>query len=586
MPGPFLRNALVFALAASALSACGGGDRRAGGGEGGDDVPDSLKYGGTVTVGAYGDLQLMNSLVSSDNNTNSIQREMLFMPLVKYNEKLEPVPWLAERVDTARIAGDSLEITFHLRRDVKWHDGRPTTARDALFTFQRAIDPKTAFPNASAFDMYSKTAQLVDDYTIKFRLRPHSDFLDIWYQTPVMPEHILGSVPPEQLITHPFGTSQPVGNGPFRFLRRVPGQEWVFVANDSFPEALGGRPYVDRVVFRYIPEQTTLLTELITGTIDIYLSPNPKDAAQIKATPSLVVMDSPFRQWVWVGWNTRNPLFSDARVRRALSMAINRRQIVDALLYGYGEVGRSTVTPAHWSYDTTDVKTILPHDTAAARRLLAEAGWTDTDGDGVLDKDGRPFAFTLKTNAGNDLRKDITEIVQADLGRLGIRVEQQLVEWNTLTQQLQGTAGPGGKRTRQVDAVVSGWVDFFRKDDKDILHCSNLENPFQYVGYCNPRVDQLIDTLGVMIDREQAMPLWKEYQHLMVQESPYTVLYYPRRITGVNKRLRGAVMDIRGEFITAREWWIDPAQRRAAAPARPAGAAAPPESAARDTGKR
>jgi peptide/nickel transport system substrate-binding protein len=576
MPGYTLRTALpglAAVLALSALSACGGRDK-GGGDSAGQDVPDSLKYGGTVTVGAYGDLQSMNGLVSSDNNSNSIQREVLFMPLVKYNEKIEPVPWLAEKVDTTQAPGDSLEVTFHLRRDVKWHDGKPTTARDVLFTFERCIDPATAFPNASAFDQYSRKAQLVDDYTIRFRLRPHSDFMDIWYQTSIMPEHILGKVPPAELLTHPFA-DHPVGNGPFRFVRHVSGQDWIFEANPDFPAGLGGKPYIDRLVYRFIPEQTTLLTELTTGRIDVYLSPNPNTANVIKANPQLRLVESPFRQWAWIGWNTRLPMFSDARVRRALTMGINRQEMVDALLYGYADIGRGSVTPAHWSYDPNNPNTLLPYDTVAARRLLAEAGWTDHDGDGIIDKDGKPFRFTLKTNNGNELRADIMQIAQAQLRKLGIDVQLQQVEWTTLIAQMQ-TQMPGPEG-REVQAVVSAWVDFFRKDDKDILHCSNLEKPFQNVGYCNPRVDHYIDTLAVMVDRDQARPVWKEYQEYLVQESPYTVIYYPRRLTGVNKRLNGAVMDVRGEFNTVARWWLHPSQRRASGP---------PPPPARDTGKK
>ena len=528
------------------------------------EVADRERYGGTAVVGSYGDLQTMNSLVSSDYDSSQIQREVLFMPLVKYNEDLEPIPWLAERWDTVRVAPDSLELTFHLRRDVNWHDGEPTTAADALFTYDRAIDPKTAFPNASSFtSFYSPEAELVDPYTIKFRLKPHSDFLDIWYQTPIMPEHILGNVPPEQLINDPFGTQKPVGNGPFRFVRRTPGQEWVFEAYPEFPDSLGGRPYLDRLVYRYIPEQTTLLTEVLTGGVDVYLGPNPNQADQIKAAPDVELVASPFRQWVYLAWNTQLPMFSDSRVRRALTMAIDRQGIVDALVYGYGEAGRSTVTPAHWSYDADDPAVHLPYDTAQARQLLAEAGWIDRDDDGMLENEqGEEFRFTLKTNQGNDLRKDITEIVQAQLRPLGIGVEPRLVEWNTMIEQLQGNLNGQGERERDFEAVISSWVDYFRKDDADVLHSRNLNNPFQYVGYTNPRADELIDSVGVLTDRETAMPLWREYQRLMVQESPYTILYYPQRLAAVRTRLQDVEMDTRGEFIDVADWWIPPSLRR------------------------
>jgi peptide/nickel transport system substrate-binding protein len=551
------RRAIDVLLGLAALvtmAGCGTGDRSEA--SSGADIPESERYGGTVVVAGIADLASMNPLTSTDNTSNSIQRDLLFMPLIRYDENINAVPWLAESWDTIRVAPDSIDLIFHIRRDIRWHDGEPTTGEDVVFTFDRAIDPLTAFPNSSGFDQYSREAELIDPYTVRFRLRPHSDFMDMWYQTPIVPRHVLEDVPPEQLITHAFGTASPIGNGPFRFVRRTPGQEWIFEANPDFPEALGGRPYLDRFVYRVIPEMTTLLTELLTGSIDIYLGPNPNQADQIEAAPGVRLAATPGRQWNYLAFNTRLPMFQDPRVRRAIALGLNRQQMVDAMVYGYGTVGRSTVTPAHWSYDSEDPETMLPYDPEGARRLLAEAGWRDRDSDGVLeDAAGNDFAFTLITNVGNDVRRDMIEIIQAQLRPLGIAVQPRLVEWNTMTAQLQDTE-------RNFEAVVSGWVDFFRKDDRDILHSDNLDRPYQYVGYSNPRVDFLIDTLAVLTDRELATPLWREYQHLVVEEAPYIPLYYPQRLNGVSENLQGAVMDVRGEYSTVTEWWMLPQGRR------------------------
>src|SRR5690606_3356330 len=150
---------------------------------------------------------------------------------------------------------------------------------------------------------------------------------------------------------------------------------------------------------------------------------------QIEATPGVRLIASPSRQWNYLAFNTRRPLFQDARVRRAIAMALNRQQMVDALVYGYGAVGRSTVTPAHWSYDASDPQTMIPHDPDRARQLLAEAGWEDRNGDGVLeDAQGREFRFSLLTNAGNDVRRDMIEIIEAQLRPLGIVAQPRLVE--------------------------------------------------------------------------------------------------------------------------------------------------------------
>lgn len=557
---------LTVVLAAS-FAACGA-DERADSGIAAE-VPEAERYGGTVVLGATNDLQTLNALTSSDYNSSMIQQNVMFMTLVRYDRDLKPVPWLAEQWDTVRVAPDSLELTFHLRRDVKWHDGVPTTAADVLFTYRRARDPQTAYPNAESFALYADGAVLVDPHTVRFRLRSHADFLDVWRELAIMPAHVLAGVPADQLARDPFGTQRPVGNGPFRFVRHVEGREWVFEANPDFPDSLGGRPYLDRLVYRSVPDQTTLLTELLTGRVDIALDVPPSEAARVENAPLVRLGDVPFRQWVFVVWNARNPLFDTAEERRALTLAIDRRRIVDAVLFGYGDVGRSTITPAHWSFTDKVPATTLPYDTAAARRLLAQSGWADRDGDGILeDPRGRPFQFVLKISTGNQLRRDIAEIIQAQLRPIGIEVELQVVEWTTLIQQLQAD-GAGG--ARDFDATILGLVDFFHKDDTNLLHTRSLGGAYQWASYSDPQTDRLLDTLARLNDRDAAAPLWHAYQQRVVEQSPFTVLYYPRRLVGVRERLNNVRLDIRGELGNVRRWWIPPAEREQAARAAGAG---------------
>jgi peptide/nickel transport system substrate-binding protein len=546
-----LAAALAFALAASVGCSDTAVDRA----DSGDDLPQAERYGGTAVIGIPSDLQSMTSLVSSDANSRDVQEYLLLMPLVRFDEKLEPVPWLAERWDTVRIGPETLEVTFHLRRDVYWHDGVQTTADDVRFTFDRAIDPATAFPNRSAFDLWSREAEVIDSFTVRLTVRPHADFLDAW-RLPILPAHILAEVPPEELLRHPFGTVSPVGNGPFRFLRRVPNQEWAFEANPEFPLGLGGRPYLDRLVFRVIPEQTALLTELLTGRIDVYPAPNPAQASQIEAADGVTLLSSSNRAYTYIGWNTRLPLFDDPRERRALSLAIDREALVSALLYGYGEPGVSTSSPAHWAFDVQ--KDLRPaHDPEAARALLREAGWQDRDGDGILENaDGVPFRFTLMTNQGNDMRRDVGEIVQAQLRSIGVAVEPRTLEWNTMVSLLDGSINARGERERGFQAVTSGWTENFRKDDAPILHSRNLNEPFQETGFSNPRIDTLIDTLNLIVDRDEARPLWAEYHRLLLEEGPYAVLYYPMRLLSHRDRLRGVEIDVRSDWVSVQRWWL------------------------------
>jgi peptide/nickel transport system substrate-binding protein len=539
------------------LAACSGDD--AGRSAETLQIEEEGRYGGTAVVALIADPQSMNSLTTNETYARMVQRQVLFTTLFRYDEALQPVPFLAESWDTVRIAPDSLQLTVRLRRDVRWHDGAPTTARDVLFTYARVRDPDVGSSLAASFARYNREVEELDPYTLRFRLRAHADFIDGWAQLAIMPAHILGEVASAALAQHPFGSSEPVGNGPFRFVRRNPGREWVFEANHDFPEALGGRPYLDRLVFRAIPEQTTILTEVLTGGVDVYLRPRASQLPQLQSAAHVELHAEPGSDWVFLAWNNRLPFFDSPDERRALTMGIDRRAIVQAVLEGAGVSGSSPVTPAHWAFTDGSSDANLRYDPDGARRLLARAGWRDHDGDGILqDASGAPFSFTILVPQGNDTGRDAAQIIQSQLARIGVDARPSSVEGNTLIGSLMGSLDSGGIRQRSFDAAIMGWTDGLVKDDSNLFHSRNLNSPFQISGFMNDRVDLLLDTLQLVVDREQARPLWLEYQALMAREVPTTVLFYPNRLTAVNRRLRGVQVDERDELHTVTRWWLDP----------------------------
>jgi peptide/nickel transport system substrate-binding protein len=516
-----------------------------------DDVAEADRYGGTAVVGIINDMPDVSPLTSTDHNAAQIQQFVLFMPLIAYDERFEPVPNLARSWE---LSPDSSFLTFHLRPDVYWHDGVQTTAHDVKFSYDLARNPETGFANAAFWTHYGD-AEVVDSFTFRIAIRPHADFLDPWRAFAPVPRHVLEGVSAAELRTHPFSTSLPVGNGPFRFLSRQPGQNWVFGANERHPEELGGRPYLDRIVYRVISEPTTLLTELLTGRIDYYIQPTPEQAVRVEQAAGVRLHSFDDRAYVILGWNSRRPIFSDPRVRRALTKAINRQEIVDGIVYGYGSVANSTVPPIFWQYDP-EAGADLGYDPEGARRLLAEAGWQDRNGDGVIENEqGQPFRFTTLTNHGNQERVDILAKVQSDLRRVGIQMEPQIQEWGTLLGRINDV------ERRDFDAVLVGWVTEFRIDDTDLLHCDARDEPYQWVGYCNPEVDELLELLPTIVDREAARPLWHRYQRLVARDQPYTFLYFQQRRSGIAERLRGVSPDARGDWMGARDWWILPDRR-------------------------
>ncbi|MFN2384173.1 MAG: peptide-binding protein [Gemmatimonadota bacterium] len=534
-------SALLLLLAL----ACRGGDSA---GEG-PDAEESPVNGGTAVTSRTADFDAFNELVSTDYDTSQVMNFMLFQNLVDLDAEMNYVPALA---DSFWLAKDGLSLTFRIRDGVTWHDGVPVTADDVIWSYEMSVNEEIAYANRNYFD-YVTTVDRVDARTLRFNFSAvHSDaVMDFTEWTP-MPKHLLEDVPPAEMRNAPFNRN-PVGNGPFRFVSWEANQQAVF---EAYPDFWRGRPHLDRVVIRIIPEQTTELTELLTGGIDYMRAVPPAEMERVKSTDGVTGFDYEARSYTYLAWNTKNPLFSDPAVRRALTMGINRQQIVDALLYGYGEIAVADAMPFQWEYN--DALEPWPYDPERAKRLLAEAGWADTNGDGVLDKDGRPFRFTLATNQGNDLREDIIVIVQSDLQKIGIAVEPRLIEWNTLIDAL---------RKHDFEATVSGWSVDFKFNPNDLFSTEAISGgKYNYPSYSNPRADSLMDQALVTLDRAQAKPIWDAYQEIIHNDQPYTFLYYLHERIGHTERLRGVTADARGHLVSIADWWIPEDQQRQSAP--------------------
>lgn len=506
------------------------------------DVPEAERYGGTIVVAGQSDPLTMNSLVSTDFESTQHQIHVLFVTLVSNDENYEPQPYFARSWE---FDSDTSSVVFHLRHDLQWHDGTPVTSRDVAFTFERLKDPAVPFPNPSYFD-YWDAVEVIDPVTVRFFLRPHANALYGWSRTAIMPEHILGGVPPADLESHPFGTLTPVGNGPFRFAERIPGDRWVFEANPDFPAELGGRPYADRLVYRQIPDEFALAAALQTGEADLVINASPSMLGQVAGDSTIASVSYPAPEYAFIAWNSRRPQFADARVRRALTMAIDRQTMVQAVLGGHGAVAAGPVGPWHWAFDTTWMP--LPYDPAAASALLEDAGWSDSDEDGVLDRNGVPFRFELLATPRKDWAA-VQTLVQASLGQVGVDAEPVVREQGALVPLVIGA-------DRRFDAVLIGWARDVPLNDIDLWACDQVGQPFQFTSYCNPALDAVLDSIPLVADRARLRELIGRYQELIVADQPYTFLYYLDRVDLVRSRVYGVHMDARGDWVDVARWWV------------------------------
>ena len=550
-----LRSSLLL-LALTA--ACGDRNDDQGG------VTGEPQRGGTVVAVGNSDLDNMNALVTQNPYAAEIARYMLFLPLVQYDSALEYQSALAERWE---MLGDTGAI-FHLRRNVRWHDGVPTTAHDVVFTYERAKDPETTFPNVDYFANYTGVTA-PDSFTVRFSFTPHLDPLAGLPFMPIMPKHALDSIPSARLSQASFN-KHPFGNGPFRFVEYRANDRWVFEANPDYPAELGGRPYIDRLVFRVIPEASVQATELQTGTIDVALSPPSTQFAQLSQQAGLQGIVRQSRQYASVIWNGRRPPFNSPDVRRALGYAIDRQQILQTLRAGHGAVAAGPIAPYHWAYDESVAP--LPFSPDSARALLERLNIRDIDGDSIRElPNGRDFTFELKIPAGSEITNNMAQMIQSNLRNIGVTATIRQLDFGTIIEDITGPS-------RNFTATVVAWESDFRLNLKDIFHSDALNTPNQTAGYSNPRVDSLIDAVALTRTREQAKPIYVELQRILRDEQPWTFLYYYPSLVVRRERLQGADMDIRGWFVNVQKWWVTgaaPAQSGDSAVRAPAPDSAP-----------
>jgi peptide/nickel transport system substrate-binding protein len=518
-----------------------------------DEEWDEERYGGMAVVGSVADLAGMGPADAGRTESLQHQQYVNLMTLVEFDEDLQPKPYLARSWE---ISGDQSEMTFYLRDDVYWHDGEPTTAHDVAFTYRTVNNPESFFFNPGWFLPYrpgEEGVEVLDSLTIKFRFQPHADALEIWRSVAILPEHLLGDVPTAELATHPYGGVCPIGNGPFRFVSRSPGESWVFEANPAFPQGLGGRPYLDRYVYRYIPDHSTLLAELLTGGLDVFVQMLPNQAETVEEHPDLELWAFDYPAFFFIAWNSRTPELSDVRVRRALTLGMNREQLIQGVQLGGATLLNGSLPPTHWAFDPSQADS-LGFDPEEARRLLDEAGWVDRDGDGVRENDeGRPLELDVVYNQ-NQEREQVAEILRVQLQDIGVELVPQVLEFATFGAVITSPE-------REFDGALVTLETGFRIDDRDLFHSEVVDGPLAFSGTKDPELDRYLDTLSLIPDRSDALPVWREYQLRLMELQPYTFLYSAFRRDGVSKRLRDAEFDTRGDWATIRRWWVAPRDR-------------------------
>jgi len=483
--------------------------------------PGIPAYGDTLVDGTIGEPSNLIPILATDSASHDVAA-LVYNGLVKYDKDLNLVGDLAESFEVSR---DGLTITFHLRRGVKWHDGAEFTSRDVLYTYRVIVDPRTPTAYAEDFKQVKKV-EAPDPYTFRASYaKPFAPALASWGTT-VLPAHLLEG---KDIAASPLAR-RPVGTGPYRFREWVPGQKVVL---ESFHDYFEGRPRIDRYVYRIIPDTSTMYMELKAGGIDM-MPLTPVQYRRQTDTPDFTARFNKYRypsaSYVYLGYNLRNPLFRDKRVRQALTSAIDKQEIIQGVLLGMGQVAHGPYKPGTWAYK--DRVKDFPYDPEKARALLADAGWKPRPSDGMLVKEGRPFRFTILTNQGNDQRLKTAQIIQQRLRAVGIEVKIRVLEWASFITHFIDK--------RNFEAVILGWTITPDPDIYDVWSSGKTGfKELNFVGFRNAEVDALLERGRRTFDTAERRACYYRIQDILAEEQPYTFLYVPDALPTVNARFRG-----------------------------------------------
>ncbi len=492
---------------------------------------------------------------------NNISPQMFDVSFNLMTGMMEYKPGLVRQWE---ITNEGREIKLFLRSDVRWQDGQRVTARDIKFAYQLYGDPALASPRSNfvenmlktngEFDV-NKSITIIDDSTLVFHFAQPSYLILHYCNLYPIPEHQYRKYQLDDLRQQFI---PPLSAGPFKLGSRKPQAEIVLEKN--LQSNLPSPSKLAIVVFRIIPELTTRIAELKQENVDLVAKLLPENVKDIQqSAPNIRLEKLPPMRYDYVGWANidfaayrdskgkvvrPHRLFGDKRVRQAMTYAINRRGMVESFLGPAGEVAITDFSPIfRWAVNSDLIA--YPYNPERARQLLSMAGWTDSDNDGILDKNGIRFEFTLNYNTGNPLRERVATMIQQNLKEVGVSVRLASSEPNVLYQNI---------RERRYDAFIAGLAVDLEIDPA--ARWGDISSPSNYFGFSHPQLVSLINTGIRQPTPKQAAPFWQNLQSIIHEEQPCTFLYWNKEVVGIHRRLQNTSLSALGVLDRMWEWTI------------------------------
>jgi peptide/nickel transport system substrate-binding protein len=561
---PTLRAGLAVLLSLATLAGCG--KEKAGGANGGAGT-GTPEDGGVAVVAEGADISRPLQILATSLFDGDLSGDVLNVSLVRLGWEDGAVAFytadqnpMAAARSYEYVGADSSALRFHMRSDLKWSDGRPLTAGDFAFTYELARDTVLGSPRQD-YAANLDSIQVENDSTLTFHFnRRYPQMLEHASLGPT-PRHVFGggdhsAIANNPALLNPAGGRLPT-SGPWVIGEWRQGDRVVLIHNPNFRP----QPHLDRLVFRVIPEPTTRVVEIQTGGVDMIRGVTTSQAPMLGSSAGIRLEREEKRSYEYIGYNGSGfAPFADAEVRRALSLAIDRKQLIAGLrIEEYAAPAGGPYTPISRIADPSKMPP-LPFDAEQAKRILASKGWRDANGDGVLEKDGKPFSFALMTNTSNQRRADAAQIIQQMWKRIGVDAQIKGMEFNTMQEAMQN---------HDFQAVLSGWNVALGPEFPALTFGTGA--PYNFTVYSNPAVDRLFERARSRSTAEQADSAWQAAAVLLIRDQPYSWLYYLDTVDALRDRLKNTRINTYGAYQNTWEWWIPKAAQRGASSALAAG---------------
>ncbi len=484
-----------------------------------------LLFGSTLHLSISANPSRVNPILATDSASGTISG-WVFNSLVTYDKDGKIKLELAKSYEFT----DDTTLIFKLKENVKWQDGKPFSAEDVVFTYNTIISPKIFTPYASEF-RYVKSVKAIEKYTLKIKYKePYFKALETWMMG-ILPKHLLKDE--KDLMTSSFN-QHPIGTGPYKLKGFEISKDMVLRANDDY---FIHKPNIDKIIYHFIPDPSTEFLMLKSHKLDMgSLSPLQMER-QIdkKFKDYYAIYEDISHGYTYMGFNLQNPKFKNPKVREAISLGIDRQELVDILFFGHGRVCTGPFMPGTFAFNE---KIKAPKkDIKRAKELLKEAGYDEK----------HPLSFEIVTNSNNSVRMYAVQILQHQLKDIGVKVKIRALEWQAF---LNTIIAP-----RHFEAIVLGWSLGLMPDAYSIWHTqSDKKGGFNFVHYHNKKVDELIKKGEKTIDKKKLSVIYKEIFKLITQDNPYLFLYIPNSITVVNKKIKNVTPSIIGVTHNLIDW--------------------------------